>query len=268
MSEAPEDTVLIERGGGGRDQGIVTVTLNRPHKMNAFTKPMWGRMGEVFRQLSADDSVRCVVIRGAGEKAFGPGNDISEFETERNSAEQAKAYGKLMHGTIQALRDMQHPTVAMIHGICVGGGLEVAGLCDIRICGESSRFGAPISKLGLVMAYPEISCLRDLVGAGKALEILLGGRIMPADEAYNLGIVSRVVYDDQVANEAMATARRVAGGAPLVHRWHKKFLARLEDPAPLSDGERDEGFACYDTEDFQIGYKAFLDKATPKFKGR
>jgi len=83
-----------------------------------------------------------------------------------------------------------------------------------------------------------------------------------------LGIVSRVVYDDQVANEAMATARRVAGGAPLVHRWHKKFLARLEDPAPLSDGERDEGFACYDTEDFQIGYKAFLDKATPKFKGR
>ncbi|MBT3908371.1 MAG: enoyl-CoA hydratase/isomerase family protein, partial [Rhodospirillaceae bacterium] len=103
--------------------------------MNAFTKPMWGRMGEVFRELSADDSVRCVVIRGAGEKAFGPGNDISEFETERNSAEQAKAYGKLMHGTIQALRDMQHPTVAMIHGICVGGGLEVAGLCDIRICG-------------------------------------------------------------------------------------------------------------------------------------
>jgi len=263
-SENVEETVLVDRD----DDGIVTVTLNRPHKLNAFTKPMWGRMGDVFRELGTDESVRCVVIRGAGEKAFGPGNDISEFETERNSAEQAKAYGELMHGTIQALRDMPHPTVAMIHGICVGGGLEVAGLCNIRICGESSRFGAPISKLGLVMAYPEISCLKDLVGPGRALEILLEGRIMDAQEAQRLGLVSRVVYDDQVTAEAMATARRVAAGAPLVHRWHKKFLERLQDPAPLSAEELDEGFACYDTEDFQIGYRAFLEKKTPKFKGR
>ncbi len=262
------ETVLVERDDSIGPGGIVTVTLNRPHKMNAFTKPMWGRMGEVFRELSADASVRCVVIRGAGEKAFGPGNDISEFETERNSAAQAKAYGELMHGTIEALRNMPHPTVAMIHGICVGGGLEVAGLCNIRICGESSRFGAPIAKLGLVMAYPEISCLKDLVGAGRALEILLEGRIVNAGEARHLGIVSRVVEDDQVTEEAMAAAGRVAVGAPLVHRWHKKFLTRLADPTALSDAEVDEGFACYDTEDFQIGYQAFLKKETPKFEGR
>ena len=139
------DTVLVDRDG----DGIVTVTFNRPHKLNAFTKPMWGRMGDVFRELGADESVRCVVIRGAGERAFGPGNDISEFKTDRSNARQAKQYGLLMHGTIQALKSMPHPTIAMIHGICVGGGLEIAGLCNIRICGESSRFGAPIA------AHPE-----------------------------------------------------------------------------------------------------------------
>ena len=262
--EAVADTVLVERG----DDGIVTVVLNRPHKLNAFTKPMWGRMGEVFRELDADDGVRCVVIRGAGEKAFGPGNDISEFETERANADQAKAYGVLMHGTIEALKTMRHPTVAMIHGICVGGGLEIAGLCNVRICGEGSRFGAPIAKLGLVMAYPEISCLNALVGPVRALEILLEGRIMDAAEALRIGIVSRVVADAEVAAEALATAKRIAAGAPLVHRWHKKFVQRLGDPAPLSQAEHDEGFACYDTEDFQTGYQAFLAKTPPQFKGR
>jgi len=267
MTAAPEnveDTVLVERG----ENGIVTVVLNRPHKLNAFTKPMWGRMGDVFRELDGDDSIRCVVIRGAGEKAFGPGNDISEFETERANADQAKAYGVLMHGTIAALKAMRHPTVAMIHGICVGGGLEIAGLCDIRVCGESSRFGAPISKLGLVMAYQEMSCLAGLVGPQGALEILLEARIVDAAEALRMGIVSRVVADAEVAAEAMATGERIAAGAPLVHRWHKKFLRRLQDPAPLTQAEIDEGFNCYDTEDFEIGYKAFLAKEPPAFKGR
>mgnify|MGYP001368715311 FL=1 len=264
IEEDVTDTVLVDQD----DDGIVIVTLNRPHKLNAFTKAMWGRMGEVFRELGANESVRCVVIRGAGERAFGPGNDISEFKTDRSNARQAKQYGDLMHGTIQALKSMPHPTVAMIHGICVGGGMEIAGLCNIRICGESSRFGAPIAKLGLVMAYQEIGALKDLVGPGRALEILLEGRIIGSAEAERMGIVSRVLPDAQVTDEAMATARRIAAGAPLVHRWHKKFLDRLADSVPLSDAEKDEGFACYDTNDFQIGYQAFLEKKTPKFTGR
>lgn len=264
IEEDVTDTVLVDQD----DDGIVIVTLNRPHKLNAFTKAMWGRMGEVFRELGANESVRCVVIRGAGERAFGPGNDISEFKTDRSNARQAKQYGDLMHGTIQALKSMPHPTVAMIHGICVGGGMEIAGLCNIRICGKSSRFGAPIAKLGLVMAYEEIGALRDLVGSGRALEILLEGRIIESAEAEHMGIVSRVVPDTKVTDEAMAAAHRIAAGAPLVHRWHKKFLDRLADSVPLSDAEKDEGFACYDTNDFQIGYQAFLEKKTPKFTGR
>ena len=260
---APEETVLLQRDGA-----IATVVLNRPHKLNAMTKPMWGRLGEVLRELQADDSLRCIVLRGAGEKSFSPGNDISEFETERSNPEQARDYGRLMHGTLTALRDLRHPTVAQIHGICVGGGMEIAGLCDLRICGESSRFGAPIAKLGLVMAYPEIQALRDLVGRQTALEILLEARVFDAAEAKAKGVVTRVVPDDRVAAEVAETATRIAAGAPLVARWHKAFLKRLEDPAPLSEAEFDEGFACYGTKDFEIGYRAFLAKTEPDFEGR
>ena len=120
-----------------RDDAIATVTLNRPAKLNAMTKPMWRRLGDVLDQLSADDAVRCIVLRGAGGKAFSPGNDIGEFETERSNPEQARAYGALMHRTLGALRGCRHPTVALIEGICVGGGMEIACCCDIRICGAS-----------------------------------------------------------------------------------------------------------------------------------
>lgn len=255
--------ILVEREGG-----IITVVLNRPDKLNAFTKDMWALFGVIIRQLNGDDTVRCIVLRGAGEQAFSPGNDISEFTEERSNAKQAEAYGKLMHATIGELKNSPHPTVAMIHGVCVGGGLEVAGLCDIRICGKSSRFGAPISKLGLVMAYPEIECLAALTGRQRALEILLEGRVFGAAEALEKGLVSRVVADDEVEVEAMASAGRIADGAPLVHRWHKKFLKRLADPTPLTDEELREGYDCYDTEDFQTGYRAFLEKTKPEFKAR
>lgn len=259
------ETILVDRDAA---TGIVTVTLNRPEKLNALTKPMWGRLGDVMRDLSADDTVRCIVLQGAGERSFSPGNDISEFETDRSNAKDAEAYGTFMHGTIQAFEACPHPMVALIKGICVGGGMEIAGMCDIRICGESSRFGVPISKLGLVMAYPEIGALAGLVGRQAALEILLEGRVFGADEALRLGIVSRVVADDQVETEARASAERIAEGAPLVHRWHKKFLNRLADGTPLSADEKREGFACYDTEDFKEGYQAFLEKRSPDFKGR
>lgn len=258
-----DENILVTRDGH-----VATVTLNRPEKLNAMTKPMWRRLGEVMSGLSADDDLRCVVLRGAGGKAFSPGNDISEFETDRSNAAQARAYGELMHTTIAALRDCRHPTVALIQGICVGGGLEIAGLCDIRICGESSRFGAPIKRLGLVMAYPEIRSLIELVGRSAALEILFEGQVFDAAKAKDVGLVSRVVPDGEVEREAYETAGRIAEGAPLVARWHKKFARRLADPTPLRTEELDEGFACFDTEDFQIGYRSFLEKRKPEFVGR
>jgi enoyl-CoA hydratase len=258
------DTIIVEGRGGP----VATVVLNRPEKLNALTRPMWKRLGEVFEELSADDTLRCVILRGAGTRAFAPGNDISEFATERSNVEQARAYGEDMRRTIEAIATCRHPVVAQIHGICVGGGLEIAGLADIRICGVSSRFGVPINKLGLVMAYAEIGSLISLAGEANALEILLEGRVFDAMEAKDKGLVTRVVSDDEVQGEARATAQRIADGAPLVARWHKKFARRLRETRPLSAEEYAEGFACFATEDFQIGYQAFLAKQKPAFKGR
>jgi len=230
-----------------RDGVIATVVLNRPDKLNALTKGMWQALGSVIEALSSDDDLRCIILRGAGEKAFSPGNDIAEFASERANKAQAIAYGRVMHATLDALGVCRHPLVAQIHGVCVGGGLEIAALCDLRICGESSRFGAPIKSLGLTMAYAEMAPLIRLVGAAAALEILLEGRIFDAAEAKEKRLVTRIVSDDKVAAEARASAERIAEGAPLVARWHKKFARRLADPRPLTAAESDEGFDCFDT---------------------
>jgi enoyl-CoA hydratase/carnithine racemase len=222
----------------------------------------------VFLEFEADDTLRCIVLRGAGEKAFAPGNDIGEFETERSNVEQAREYGQVMARTIEAIGHCKHPVVAQIHGVCVGGGLEIAGLADLRICGETSRFGVPINKLGLVMAYAEIGALIRLAGEAVALELLLEGRVIGAREALDKGLVTRVVADDRVASEAQAAAQRIAAGAPLVARWHKRFARRLREAAPLTAAEIDEGYACFGSEDFRIGYQAFLAKTAPEFKGQ
>jgi len=247
---------------------IATVVLNRPEKLNALTKSMWRALGDAIAALSADESLRCVILRGAGEKAFSPGNDIAEFAVERANKAQAIDYGRIMHATARSLAACRHPLVAQIHGICVGGGLEIAALCDLRICGESSRFGAPIKNLGLTMAYPEMAPLVRLAGPDVALEILLEGRIFGAAEAKEKRLVTRVVPDTDVATEVEATAQRIAEGAPLVARWHKKFARRLAESRPITDAEYDECFACFDTEDFRIGYSSFVAKMKPTFVGR
>ena len=257
------EPILVSREGA-----IATVALNNPERLNALNKAMWQRLGETMRVLSADDALRCIVVRGAGEKAFAAGADIAEFAAERANAKQAKPYGNLIHETMQAVARCRHPTVAMIKGACVGGGLEIAAMCDLRVCGQSSRFGIPVNKLGLTMAYGELMGLLALVGRAVALEILLEGRVFDADEASRKGLVSRVVPDNRVEEEAYALARRIADGAPLVNRWHKQFIARLTVTAQLSDKEWNEGFACFDTADYKEGVEAFLQKRKPRFEGR
>ena len=256
------NTVLLRRNGS-----IATVVLNRPQKLNALTKGMWRCLANLIDDLSADERLRCLVLRGAGDRAFAPGNDISEFAFERANVEQARAYGAIMEQAVAALEACPHPVIALIKGICVGGGLEIAALCDLRICGASSRFGIPINRLGLVMSYPELRGLLNLVGRANALEILLEGRVFSAQEAKEKGLVTRVVADDRVEEEAYSAARRIAEGAPLVARWHKKFINRLGDPRPLTTAESDEAFTCFGTKDFRTGYRSFLSKSAPKFEG-
>jgi len=257
------ETILVKRDGA-----IATVTLNNPDKLNALHRRMWDALGTAMKDVSADDALRCVVLRGAGEKAFAAGADISEFATERSDSKQAKVYGTLIHDTMQAVARCRHPTVAMIHGACIGGGLEIAAMCDMRVCGESSRFGVPINRLGLTMAYGELAGLLELAGRAVTLEILLEGRVFGAEEAFRKGLVNRVVPDGDVEKEALAAARRIAEGAPLVARWHKQFIERLSVRNDIPAEEWDEGFACFDTEDYRTGVEAFLKKAKPEFRGK
>ena len=261
-----QDVVLVDR----RD-GMATLTLNRPEKLNALNKKMWRRVAQAMAELDADTDLRCVIIRGAGNKAMGPGADIAEFADQRSNSVQATEYGSLMHAAMGGVRACRHPVVAMIKGLCVGGALEIALMCDIRIAGASSRFGIPINRLGLVMSYPEIEALIEAVGRSVALEILFEARVFDAAEAKDKGLINRIMPDDGVEAEAWATAERIAAGAPLVNRWHKAFANRLAQgtgPAnPLSDAEKAEGFACFDTEDFRSGFQAFLDKTKPEFRG-
>jgi len=251
-----------------RDGEIATVTLNNPDKLNALHEAMWRELRDTLRELGRDESLRCVVLRGAGEKAFAAGADISEFATARANAAQAKDYGNLVHEAMQAVARCTHPTVAMIRGACIGGGLEIAAMCDLRICGASSRFGVPVNRLGLTMGYGELQGVLDLVGRAVTLEILLEGRILDAQEAFRKGLVNRVVADAEVEREARALAGRIAAGAPLVARWHKQFVERLTPRVDLAPEEWDEGFACFDTADYREGVDAFLAERKAEFSGR
>ncbi len=251
-----------------REGDIATVTLSHPERLNALSLAMWEQLGAVARELHADESLRCVVVRGAGEKAFAAGADIASFSTERANSTQAKEYGRRIAAAMRSVAECRHPMVALIQGACVGGGLLVATQCDLRICNESARFGVPVKNLGLVEAYDELQGMMTVVSRATALEILLEGRIWGPPEAYEKGLVNRVVADDKVVAEAYAIARRIADGAPLAARWHKRFIRRLADPAPLSAAEQDESYACFDTEDFREGVRAFLGKGKPEFKGK
>ncbi len=247
---------------------IVEVSLNRPEKLNALTKPMWKELGKIFKKLSKDKNLRCIVIRGKGGKSFSPGNDISEFETQRSSSKLAKAYGVHLHGTLRAIQECPIPTIALIEGICVGGGMEIAACCDLRICGESSRFGVPIKRLGLTMAAKELEALLKITSYSIAMEILLEGKIMNAKEAYKKNLVNRVVADLEVENEVYKSAELISEGAPKVARWHKQFAKEILKTGKVSDKLNNLGYKCYDTEDFKIGYKSFLAKTKPKFKNK
>ena len=251
-----------------RDGRIAILTLNNPGKLNAVNLDMWLRLAENMAILSVDRDIRCIVVRGAGHDAFAAGGDLEEFVTARATLEQALHYHGQVAAALNAIADCPHPTVALIEGACIGGGLEIAGVCDLRICNESARFGAPINKLGFSMYPGEMEGLLKLAGAAVMKEILLEGRILTASEAYDKGLVTRLVPDHQTVDEAYATARRICAGAPLVAGWHKQWIRHLQSGRPLSDDEKAAAFAFLDTEDYREGLAAFIEKRKPAFKAR
>lgn len=256
-------TIRIERRGMS-----ATVWIDNVAKRNAMSEAMWIAMADAIEELSASADLRCIVLRGAGTEAFGSGADISEFSAIRADKQQARAFAERTHRAFRAVRDCPLPIIAAIRGACVGGGLELAAFCDMRICTSDSRFGVPIARLGAVLAYPELEGLVRVAGPTGALEILLEGRILGAAEALGKGMVNRVIEVSAFDAEIEATVQRICAGAPLSARWHKRFIARLRRGEPLTAAELEEGYACFETEDYRIGYSSFLAKEPPAFVGR
>ncbi|HQT78847.1 MAG: enoyl-CoA hydratase [Rhodospirillales bacterium 20-64-7] len=251
-----------------REDTIAIVTFNRPERRNAFDLPMWRGLHATMNQLSADDSLRCVVLRGAGDKAFSAGADIGAFETERGTEEREAEYAHVLDESMQSIRLCQHPVVAMIMGNCLGGGAGIATMCDFRVGGENIRLGITARNLGIWYPYAEIDPIIQLAGTGVVSEMLIEGRIFNGREAYEKGLLSRVVADDQVEAEAMALARRITEGAPLSARFHKAAIRKVRGPLPIT---REEEIATSDfirTEDFRNACKSFMAKQKPVFRGR
>jgi len=258
--------ILVDRHDHGT---LATVTLANAGKLNAVCLAMWNDLAAAMGDLAADPALRCIVLRGQGSEAFAAGGDLEEFLTCRDTVERALDYHEgAVAPALRAIADCPVPTVALIHGACVGGGLEIACCCDLRIAGESAKFGAPINRLGFSMYPGEMEMVLRVASPAVAAEILLEGRLFSAAEAYGKGLLSRLVPDAQVADEAYASARRIAAGAPLVARWHKQWLRRVGSAVPLTMAEKEASFAFLATADYQEGLAAFLAKRRPEFRGR
>ena len=249
------------------DNGLAELKLNQPDKLNAMTKQMWIEFAEAWEALTTNTSVRCVLLFGAG-RGFCPGNDIGEFESERSNAKKARALYEIMNRGREAMLACPHPVVARIQGPCVGGGLEIAAMADIRIASADARFGAPLNKIGLSMAYEEMLPIWKLCGRAQMYEFLVEGRLIDAQTAFIRGLVNRVVAPEALIAETQDTIDAIMAGPPLVHRWHKQFLNRLDEPEPLTEADHDDHYLAFETEDYERGYKAFLSKTKPEFVGR
>lgn len=260
------DQLLVETVGA-----VGWITFNNPAKRNALTVAMWRALPEALDRLEADPAVRVIVLKGAGEKAFVSGADISEFATQRASEADVAAYDRLAEGATERLRAADRPTLAMIRGYCMGGGLGLAIACDMRIAGVGACFAIPAARLGVGYRIGSLKMLVDLVGPAFAGEILLTARRFTADEAARIGLVNRSVPDAALADTVAEYCAAVAGNAPLSMRASKRMIAALSrsgaagvDPA-LCDSLVT---ACFTSADYAEGRTAFMEKRPPRFTGR
>nr|WP_246436800.1 enoyl-CoA hydratase-related protein [Parapusillimonas granuli] len=244
------------------------VTLSHPGRLNALTISMWRQLEQIFGRLSSDAGLRCVVLSGEGGN-FAAGADIGEFPTERADTDGVMRYHlQVIAPALRAVAACPHPVVARIEGVCVGGGLEIASQCDLRIAARSSRFGVPINKLGFPMAPDEMQGLLALAGRAATLEILLEGRVFGADEAMAKGLLTRVVPDADLDADVGRLVARLEKGAAMAARLNKQMVARLSArPEPLSEAELRSFFSYAPSRDHREGVDAFLAGREPVFSG-
>jgi enoyl-CoA hydratase len=259
------DRMIAEKEGG-----IGWITFNNPAKHNAVSKDMWDALADIVEDYNADESIRVIVLKGAGEKAFVAGADISRFEDERASEAAIKAYSDSVSRGYDAVLTSPKPTVAMIRGYCIGGGTGIAVCCDIRICSDDAQFGIPAAKLGLGYGYHNIRKLVDVVGPSAAKEIFYTARRFSAEEAKDMRLANRVVPAAELESYVREYAERISGNAPLTIKSVKATVGEImKDPddqdLELCKRHYDE---CFDSEDYVEGRRAFMEKRKPAFLGR
>ena len=250
--------------------GVGVITFNNAEKRNAMSLDMWEGLGGALVELRDDPGIRVVVLRGAGDKAFVSGADISQFEKTRHNAEASEEYSRRSAAQRALLADYPKPIIASIRGFCLGGGMQVAMSADIRIAAEDGQFGIPAAKLGIAYGYDGLKHLVSLVGPSWARLLMFTGMRIHSSEAVRIGLVDRVVPDAELWNATMEIARTISGNAPLAIKAAKITIAQvLKDPA-----ERDMkaikqiGIDCMDSEDFREGRRAFMEKRKPQFRGQ
>jgi enoyl-CoA hydratase/carnithine racemase len=250
--------------------GVGVITFNNPEKRNAMSLDMWEGLGHALVELRDDAEVRVVIMVGAGDKAFVSGADISQFEKTRHNAQASEEYSKRSAAQRALLADYPKPIIACIRGFCLGGGMQVAMLADIRIASDNSQFGIPAAKLGIAYGYDGLKNLVSLVGPSWARLLMYTGMRIDSAEAVRIGLVDRVVPDAELWSATLDIARTISGNAPLAIQAAKITIAQvLKDPDKRDmDAIKQAGIVCMDSEDFREGRRAFMEKRKPQFQGR
>lgn len=258
------DKILVDMNGA-----IATITFNNPDRRNAVSLDMWEAVEEALKRMAVDETVRVLVITGAGDKAFVSGADISKFESERAEASAVARYNEATARVYERLTSFPKPVIARIKGACVGGGMNLAVACDLRLCNESARFAMPAAKLGLGYGYGSLKRLAQVVGLPNALELAYTAKLFSAQDALQMGLVNQVVADDELDAFVQDYTTRIANNAPLTIRTFKASAVELRKHESDRDTSHVDALAaqCFESEDYKEGRRAFMEKRRPDFKG-
>lgn len=264
MSHGSDRMRLVKEGP------LAWIIFDHPQRRNAMSIDMWRAMPLMLDELEADPAIRAIVLKGAGDEAFVAGADISEFETHRGAPEAVLAYEELVDSANGRLAACPIPTLAMINGFCIGGGLAIALSCDLRIASPRSVFAIPAAKLGLGYRHGGIRVLMNLVGPGFAREIFFTARQFNADEALNMGLVNQLAMEAELEYKVREICSMIAANAPLTIRAAKQAMLEIDREPADFNGDLCEQMvqACFESEDYKEGRRAFMEKRKPGFQGR